>query len=994
MADNDRILMGQNDAGETGFWVSKPGSDVSTVVASKTSTATHWYKYQEEFDWTGAGGSSYATTDPGGSSFVSNGAGLKRTSGSLGTDGGSILYFGNGSPSYIETTLDGTEQFLGSTYTVVEMRIRANTSATSLPATSENDLKLTWDAFPLGEASPVNFHAGNLTGNRLSAGFGREKIHGNTWGKTFLDDGWIVLEWDMSGVQAWTDPNAYMQSLDGGANLHPPSIQYRINKLKFELTENDYTGTIDPLWEIDYVRVKKAGVGPSAGRQSQSFVKELAYDFDATHSAMVHQTGTVVCGVNLAWRDGKTSNRRGNDITEDHGVEGKGEIDIIPPLPYVPVIIFQRVETSTITDTTIPANESVSTTVTTDSFAYPGGEKEFSYAVTQNSKWAYWPSGFFGSNRNSSFTIARSAEIRTFAYIRAQKDKFWITCRNAIAADGYEPMLNFSTSERIYDHEFGADPIGWASDPVGTKTTNLEAHPTRAGLVRDYWRKPAWEVPEGTVGSSVGTPNAWPYTSPSAIVGAEDTNHAGLGINGQYRQVEAASPTNGAIVRRVAPQGWLISTGSDTFNNILKFKSGYGSWGHFPLWALRNSSYSDGLGEQGSGMGYQDDTVLTWGGIEANATVLNKQGHDSSGNYMEPFDFTLHHFGGDGAHAQGLGLGLAGASKLGPGGAGSANRGTRYSWTWCPGQGTMPCWDSYESVPTLLPEYVPFSKETPQINPGYANWNDGGSDTARWLTVPATSGIGQFDDPASHGTEVWKDPWDTSAATNHYVGTFGSNKWTQHYPQTNPHPIPSVWPRDDSNSAYRHAFWQIAGVGGSVGNYDHFGGGHPDGFGQSHMRHDFGTGTSSNWNKGDPDDTRSTINRTYEPEFFGGVRRDTTSSSGFSETKDWMNMRTTGVHHPYGIVPHRIWDLPFDHASKTWSFNSAVDDSDAYEFRTEYIRNKDSVTNQTSYLGGSPNQAPAPSPGVSAYTTSDIKAPVYRYYVLTIPADAAAGLMG
>jgi hypothetical protein len=987
MADNDRILMGQNNAGETGFWVSKPGSDVSTVVDSKVSTTTHWYKYQEEFDWTGAGGSSYATTDPGGSSFVSNGAGLKRTSGSPGADGGSILYFGNGSPSYIETSLDGTEQFLGSTYTVVEMRIRANTSATSLPATSENDLKLTWDAFPLGEASPVNFHAGNLTGNGFSAGYSREKLHGNPWGKTFLDDGWIVLEWDMSGVQAWTDPNAYMQSLDGGANLHPPSIHYRINKLKFELTENDYTGTIDPLWEIDYVRVKKAGVGPSAGRQSQSFVKELAYDFDATHSAMVHQTGTVICGTNLAWRDGKTSNRRGNDITVDHGVDGKGEIDIIPPLPYIPVIIFQRVETSTITDNTIPANESVSTTVTTDSFAYPGGEKEFSHAIIENSNWGETPAGFItSSKRNQTFYTQRSAEIRTFAYLRAQADKFWITCRNAIAADGYEPMLNFSTSERIYDHEFGADPIGGFSDAVGTKTTDLEA--ARPGLVRDYWRKPGWEVPEGTVGNSVGTPNAWPYTSPSAIVGAEDRGfHTNVNLDaGQYQQTAMGSFTTDQVAM-VAPRGWLISTGSDTFNNILKFKSGYGSWGQFPLWALRNGVYADGLGEQGSGMGYQDDTILTWGNIEANADVLNKQGYDSSGNQMEPFDFTVHHYGGDGTYGQGLNLGPSGINQLGPGGAGVGNRGVRYSWTWCPGQGAMPCWDSYETFPELLPEYVAFGKETPQINPGYANWEDGTGDN-RWTNKNSEA--------AFYGTEVWKDPWDTGSSTNWYQGaTHGSNKWTQHYPQANPSPLWSPWPPDTSqNRTYRRSFWLMAGHGG-LGNWDHLGSGHPAGFGQPKVSHRFALGFQSNWTEGEISDRRSTINRTYEPEFFGGTRSpEGSQDTGYSETRDWINMRTTGVHHPYGTVPHRLWDLPFDHASATWSFNSATDDPDAYEFRTEHIRNKDTVTNQTSYIGGCPNQAPAPSLGVSAYTTSDLEAPVYRYYVLTIPADPAAGLMG
>jgi hypothetical protein len=931
MADNDRILMGQNDAGETGFWVSKPGSDVSTVVASKTSTTTHWYKYQEEFDWTGAGGSSYATTDPGGSSFVSNGAGSKRTSASPGADGGSILYFGNGSPSYIETSLDGTEQFLGSTYTVVEMRIRANTSATGLPASSENDLKLTWDAFPLGEASPVNFHAGNLTGNRLSAGFGREKIHGNTWGKTFLDDGWIVLEWDMSGVQAWTDPNAYMQSLDGGANLHPPSIHYRINKLKFELTENDYTGTIDPLWEIDYVRVKKAGVGPSAGRQSQSFVKELAYDFDATHSAMVHQTGTVVCGVNLAWRDGKTSNRRGNDITVDHGVEGKGEIDIIPPLPYIPVIIFQRVETEAYSDTSIPDNETVSGPFIKDSSSYPGGEIDFSYMVLDSHYYTERSAGLFGTQEIEVYGGSKAAEIRTFAYLRAQKDKFWITCRNAIAADGYEPMLNFSTSERISDHEFGSDgPINSGADTGSTLDLEL-AHPEK---LRDYWRKPAWEVPQGTVGSSVGTPNAWGYS---------------YGIEGDAFGYAAGRPTQyqpkppfsyfAPDDQRDASQvnaGSLISKGSDTFNTILKFKSGYGSWGQFPIWALRNTNSADGLG---GGQGYQDNSILTWGTVVPNAAALDKQGYDTSAvtGLWNNWDYDAR-----GLSSPQYWIDLnndptwpqpGGQNRQGPGGTA---HGKWYHWTWVPSQGAASCWDSFEDVPALLPNYVLATKETPQIAPGYVNWFDGTDGVSRNISSE-TAGFS--------GTETWVDHL--------------------------------------NNNAARRTKWQTTGYNRAVNaNYDA-----PNGIA--------GSGGFLIRIPGDNEDVAGgSIGRTYEPEFFGATwskygagAQPTPARVSYS----WiLPPRSTGVHHPYGTVPHRIWDLKNSNSNfpqPSWAFNSVTDDPDHYDFRTPHIRNKDTVTNQTSFIGGCPNRAPAATSGTTAYSESEVTPPTYRYYVLTIPAN-------
>lgn len=961
MANNDRILIGQNNAGESGFWVSKPGSDVSTVVASKASTTTHWYTYQEEFDWTGVGGSSYATSDPGGSSFVSNGAGLKRTSGSPGADGGSILYFGNGSPSYIETSLDGTEQFLGSTYTVVEMRIRANTSATGLPATSEpvNDLKLTWDAFPLGESSPVNFHAGNLTGNGLSAGYGREKIHGNTWEKTFLDDGWIVLEWDMSGVQAWTDPNAYMQSLDGGANLHPPSIKYRINKLKFELTENDYTGTIDPLWEIDYVRVKKAGIGPSAGRQSQSFVKELAYDFDATHSAMVHQTGTVTCGVNLAWRDGKTSNRRGNDVTVDHGVNGKGEIDIVPPLPYVPVIIFQRVDSEWYDEDSIPATQAGSGTKIKT--VYPGGEQDFSYSVSESQTWKSSPTGFIIiTGMAEKFTLSKAAEIRTFAYLRAQKDKFWITCRNAIASDGYEPMLNFSTSERISDHEFGSN--GPINDPnEGGSTLDLEAvHPNK---LRDYWIKPAWEVPEGTVGNATGVSNAWPHS-----YGTEgDVQGALYGRVTQYN-----APTGyynpSLVLNKLYRLGGMISTGSETFNDILKFKSGYGSWGQFPLWALRHSGDADGLGEQGSGIGYQDDTVLTWGNIEANADVLNKHGYDSTGNSIttegDPYERAWAKYGITNIYTpeQSSIVTYFGRNKqfsdtLGGAGPGGKPWGRRWMWTWAPYQGTAPCWDSFEDVPALLPNEVHGgSFVTPQINPGYSNWSDG-TQGDRWINSSA---------PGFLGVETFRDPW----------------------------------PDPATPGSFRPHYWQFVGIVFEPGNHALPGGGPYD---------PPGNVVASRWVADDSDgpinavgyEKYGLVGRTYEPEYFGGYWRVTATGgfgTGYGREVHWtLPTKSTGVHHPYGTVPHRTWDLQnynSNFSQPSWSFNSATDNPDDYDFRTKYIRNKDTVTNQTSFIGGCPNKAPAEPAGTTAYTESEVTPPIYRYYILTIPANADSALMG
>lgn len=46
---------------------------------------------------------------------------------------------------------------------------------------------------------------------------------------------------------------------------------------------------------------------------------------------------------------------------------------------------------------------------------------------------------------NNVFDMIESfSEVRTFAYARAKKDGFWLTCRNAIAQEGLEPALNLA----------------------------------------------------------------------------------------------------------------------------------------------------------------------------------------------------------------------------------------------------------------------------------------------------------------------------------------------------------------------------------------------------------------------------------------------------------------------------------------------------------------------------------------------------------------------
>ena len=48
------------------------------------------------------------------------------------------------------------------------------------------------------------------------------------------------------------------------------------------------------------------------------------------------------------------------------------------------------------------------------------------------------------AGKKFSDMIESFSEVRTFAYARAKKDGFWLTCRNAFAQEGMEPVLNLA----------------------------------------------------------------------------------------------------------------------------------------------------------------------------------------------------------------------------------------------------------------------------------------------------------------------------------------------------------------------------------------------------------------------------------------------------------------------------------------------------------------------------------------------------------------------
>ena len=88
---------------------------------------------------------------------------------------------------------------------------------------------------------------------------------------------------------------------------------------------------------------------------------------------------------------------------------------------------------------------------------YPAGEREFSFLTT-----------------TSSETIIPSTELRTFAYVRAAKSYFEITCRGALARDGLEWAFNYANQYPPSAELANPGEVGFANTGIwGTQGDRL-----------------------------------------------------------------------------------------------------------------------------------------------------------------------------------------------------------------------------------------------------------------------------------------------------------------------------------------------------------------------------------------------------------------------------------------------------------------------------------------------------------------------------------------
>ena len=408
-------------------------------------------------------------------------------------------------------------------YPVIEMRIRRLPTPNYPQANPGNhDCKLSWSRNTLngqdgatGANFPGTSGASYMAPNKIDSQpfnttqpgytdiFPHEEISGGT------PSPWKILEWDLSTHADW-----------GGIT----NGEYRLHHMNFYLTtaNSGLTGTgstgvawnpeTDPMWEIDYVRVKKASIPAGLGRWN-SKQASLLLDSDINHMGLVHQTGTVTIGTAKAYIDGTTSNRVAGHVIDE---TAKGYVSF-PALDYIPLVLFQRIDENVgLTGSSFPGGEDEFSICTQDweDHRYPtidmntseGIHKGFDIPlVSKVTSSAYFTDNVVGdpyappmyenfysftskptvgfeanhmtlagltalthyktdgsqeplplpwtgeipatsnrAGRKFSDMVQSFSEVRTFAYARAAKDGFWLTCRNAIGQEGLEPVLNLA----------------------------------------------------------------------------------------------------------------------------------------------------------------------------------------------------------------------------------------------------------------------------------------------------------------------------------------------------------------------------------------------------------------------------------------------------------------------------------------------------------------------------------------------------------------------
>jgi len=440
----DRVLLGKSEEGKVGLWVSKPG--INVIAYAGNTYFDDMYGLNQNFKWSGEASfnhnfvgilsSEHPQTEP---TSTANGTLLLSSHGYIAGNKGNpnFIYVMNTSPNWTSgfyakgyrSHLKDTS-FHGATYPLLEFRIRRPQLAPgvywsaglgSLYSTLQNRM-LRWyfatsnTTHPSGSIVPGGGDQwGEIPSNNLDSIFGEQ-------------DDWVTIEYDFENLTyRWErdDGQTGSAALSTSAAYNWVADTY-IHALMFNPLGTGDVNTptlavdnLPPDFELEYVRSKKRGVPMNFGVSIQD---QFSFSSDWEETGLVHQTGTVTIGNEYAWANG-TSKESGTS----HPGSTSGHVTF-PKLPYIPVVLFQRMDSD---------NPNIS---------FPGGDKEFSFAhCDMNSNIQVWNplTKQYQTSTNTSY----GSEYRTFAYARAGYDGFDLTCRNAIARDGFEWLFNYTPQE-------------------------------------------------------------------------------------------------------------------------------------------------------------------------------------------------------------------------------------------------------------------------------------------------------------------------------------------------------------------------------------------------------------------------------------------------------------------------------------------------------------------------------------------------------------------
>ena len=390
----DRILVGNSFTGigdpsdsDSGFWASRPGANVFLYAGNGYLAGTEpgpegiqedgsilpIYGYNENFSSMGSNTFHY--------NFVSDSAvnDLNNDPQVYTTSNGTIRFIQNvvSLPGYdiFHKTLNAVpygagwdapasetfgwlhkdmrvdEAFTGNDYPILEMRIRKPPRADGThwqPSDYNNTVQ---------QFNEIFFHTSNSTMDSSDPqnwgaypyNVGNRVFIDQTWDDVLGTQGeWATIEYNFESEKTTIANSSGTFTLDfpAGAYSNNWVANTKIDMFRFDFeNQSQYHTFPDADIELDYIRAKKRGIPINFGNSIDS---KLSLSSDWFDMGLIHRTGVVQIGTEYTYANGVSK----PDGTSHSGSQsGRVAFD---KLPYIPVVLFQRIDTVDIEDTTSP----------------------------------------------------------------------------------------------------------------------------------------------------------------------------------------------------------------------------------------------------------------------------------------------------------------------------------------------------------------------------------------------------------------------------------------------------------------------------------------------------------------------------------------------------------------------------------------------------------------------------------------------------------------